>query len=409
MRTRLGSIGDQVTFGVRNYWLPLGLFVLLSGFYWLPHSHYYKVLLPPILLFPSLIVLVLLRPSQLGRAQLAVLLPVLIYLLYMCLLALAKHQIDDAIATAKWDAYIAIFLVGAGLGMHINRPHLTLLLLSCAVIAAIAAIYALARDIQSGALFADGYRLIGYGSLYNPLRSGHLWGAFSVVAVWCALQKTLGSWQRRVAWLVAGVCAAATLLTGSRAPLLAMLAVALWAIIIDTQGARRNWLLLATTVLVSTFLALFWHSLSERGMSLRPELWHKAWRLSLEHPWLGVGFGHPLEMTASNGQLFYDTHNVFLAALYYGGAVGLLLFLIAFGGAFFRAWWERKHLPACYLAALLQLYGLVTLQFDGGCLISRPDEFWILFWLPMLLYLNAISTTPEHATNRLTAAPGIRV
>ncbi len=263
------------------------------------------------------------------------------------------------------------------------------LLWAAAMVAAMAAGYAIWCDTVSGIIHLPDYRLVGYGPLYNPLRSGHQFGAFLIILVWCVARAPIAQAQRWLAVFAAVVVFWALLLTDSRAPLIALAATALLAIL-GTATPRYRWhYLIALGVITSLSLTLFGTRLTERGLSLRPELWQLALAQIGAHPWLGIGLGADFVATASNGETYLDTHNVFLAVLYNGGAVGLLFFLGLLGMAFHTAWRERNRLPLCLLAVCLQVFGIATLQFDGGCLISRPNEFWVLYWLPIALTLYA--------------------
>lgn len=392
------SIAARLDHWLCSYWLVFGFFVFLTGFFWLPSTHSYKVIIPGVLLVPALLSLLSPQRWRLARRHGALLLLVLLYLVYMCAIAFWRGQ-EDVDGTLKWSIYTAVFLFGIGFGMRIATSRLLQLLLIGAVVAAAAAVYAAAVDLRSGAFWDAEYRLTGYGTLYNPLRSGHLWGAFAALALWCVYCDVRLWNQRWPAWLAALLGVAAVLSSGSRAPMLALLAVVVWVVIADTHG-RRRWLYLLLTAAGTMILgALFWHVLSKRGLSLRPDIWPHVLELCKAHPWFGVGLGHALEIRLPPDFVFYDTHNVFLAALYYGGAIGLVLFLAAFGAAFWWAWQRRAVSALCGMAAVLQLYGLVTLQFDGGSLISRPSEFWVLYWLPMALYLQAVTAT-DSATEQ---------
>lgn len=373
-----------------RYWLPFGFFLFLSVLFLAPHSHNYKVIINYALMLPALLACLLVPrwlPTlrQYSGKLFAI---TLAYLIYMAGNAYL-HSALDGFDYVKWSFYIAIFLLAVGCCMQITEHLLGQLLWAAVMIAAMAAAYAIWRDTTSGAIHLPEYRLIGYGPLYNPLRSGHQFGAFLIMAAWCVACAPVRQTQRWLAALAALIVFWAILLTDSRAPLIAVAATALLAIL-GMATPRYRWHYLVTLgVIASLSLALFGTRLAVRGLSLRPELWQLALTQAAAHPWLGVGLGGQFMATASNGQTYLDTHNVFLALLYYGGAIGLLLFLGMLAVTFRTAWRDRHRLPLCALAASLQLFGIATLQFDGGSQISRPNEFWLLYWLPIALTLYA--------------------
>lgn len=393
-----------------RYWLPAGFLLFLTGLFLAPSAHNYKVIMNFMLLLPGLLATVAVwRWWPQARRVGLVLLPVVFYLLYMTVNAYVQSG-EDGLKFAQWSAYILVFLVAVGLCMEM-RSHFFVQWLWAGVLAATAAaIYAIARDSLSGAITQSTYRLAGYGALYNPLRSGHLFGVFLIVATWCVLLAPLHRVQRWVAAVCAAILFATLLLTGSRSPLLAVLILSLWLVVVAVPRGQRGYYLGALLLTTVLSIVTFGDELFERGWSLRPELWRLSIGAALQQPWLGVGLGNRIMLDSTIGLQFYDTHNVFLAVFYYGGTCGLLLFVGVFATAFYSAWRRRQQAPLFGLAALLQLFGLATLQFDGGSLIGRPTEFWLLYWLPIAitLYASRHSDTGRHSDevgNSRTAVP----
>lgn len=365
-----------------RYWIPAGFLIFLTGLFWAPSAHNYKVIVSCMLLLPALLSAFAFRRWREWFFVTPVAPLLLLYMVYM--IAISALRGAESIAFAQWSFYILVFLFGISTQLHIEQSTLCRGLAAAAIIAALAAVYAFFIDGRSGALWHPDYRLEGYAALYNPLKSGHLFGAFVVIGAWCGfVERRL----RPLCWLAAGICFLAVLMTGSRSPCIALFAVAVWNIVGLSRGRRRLFALLKLAIFATAATAIFWQKLSERGLSLRPEVWSQALSLSLKHPVLGVGLGSNLDIPMSVGGDLYDTHNVFLAVFYYGGIIGLALFILAFGASFWGAWQRRQVSPLFLLAAALHLYGLSTLQFDGGSLLGRPTVYWILYWVPMALFL----------------------
>jgi hypothetical protein len=367
-----------------RYWIPTGFFIFLSGFFWIPTQHNYKVVVSYASLLPSLLSMLTFRR---WREWFKTPLVPLLFLYFAYMIVMAALRGADPVAFAQWSFYIVVFVFGISAQMRIEPATLHKILAAAVFAAAAAAIYAIVIDARSGLLWQAEYRLVGYATLYNPLKSGHLFGAFVVIGIWSGFVERRLRW---LSWLAAAICTLTVLLTGSRAPCIALLVVSAWNIFGLCRGRERFFMLIKLTIIAVAAAFLFWHKLSERGMSLRPEVWNHAFSLSLKNFWFGVGLGSRLDIPMSVGGHLYDTHNVLLAVFYYGGIVGVLLFVLAFGASFSSAWQKRFSSPIFLLAASLQLYGLATLQFDGGSLIGRPTEYWILYWAPMALYLYAV-------------------
>ncbi len=381
-----------------SYWLPAGFFIFLIAFFLAPNQHYYKIIVTDLLLLPALFASLTPSARLTALRQNPALILVVIYLFYMAANTFLRRTQDKA-EFVQWGAYILLFLVAIGARMRITTQRLQQLLISAALVAAGAGLFTLSRDLHSGAFYHREYRLEGYGALYNPLRSGELFGAFSLIGAWAVLSIN-SKLMRGLAFSAAAICFITVLLTGSRSPLVALLAAGLCATLLEKNRTRRLLWRVLLGAITSAVAILCWSELSARGTSLRPEIWWFVLRLCLQHLWFGVGLDAPLTIPVSVGVTFVnDPHNVFLAALFYGGIFGLLLFIAAFFTSGLLAWRMRHHSTLATLASMLQLYGLATLQFDGGCLISRPNDFWVLYWMPIALYLRVASGAANDKTN----------
>lgn len=172
-----------------------------------------------------------------------------------------------------------------------------------------------------------------------------------------------------IAVLLAGFAA-----TASRGGLVAAVVVALAAIWLH-PGRRLHVALLvagALALAAASFAASpgAWQrvtSFDAKGNG-RSELWHVAWRMSADHPLVGVGIDNFRERSAGYvrdaGPLqFVDliaerprvVHNTYLQLLAETGAVGLALFLLVVGGCL-RAGWR-----ACRSFELAGEHALATL------------------------------------------------
>lgn len=377
-------IRDRLDKFLCRWWIPIGFIFFLTGLFWLPNSHLYKIAVPYCLLLPALFAIFFVKREWKVVLRSPVFWLTLLYLAYM---SLTTILLDGAAGTEyiKWSLYILLFLLAVGMCMDISARHLALLLLVGEIAAATAGVYAIHRDAASGLFWQPFYRLKGYACLYNELRSGFVFGAFSLFALWGALNNALLPWQRYLSALIAALCLTVALLTGSRAPLLALAVAGAW-----TAAAEKRWLYFAAVIAISSaILFLFWDRLSERGVSLRPEIWRYVWQQCLARPWFGTGLNqYPLAVPTSSG-IRYNTHNIFLAVLYQGGIFGLVPFVAMVVMTFYQSWTIRRITYLGALAALLQLYAIIALQFDGVALMTRPADMWILLWLPIALHLYA--------------------
>ena len=365
-----------------HIWLPLGLTIQLTGFFWLPSTHSYKVVVTDLLLVPALLSLFSLKPFICFRHswifQLA-----LLYIMYMATIPFLNSNPEPE-KYVKWSFYILLYLIAVGARADISPQNLRHILLASAITCGLAILYALFRDGIGHQLQLPNYRLTGYAALYNPLMSGHLFGFFFIVALSVALNEIQ---QSRIHWMAlaaALTCLLGIIMSGSRAPLVAVSITTFYIILSQCPTPLRTRILAIFSLFLALIWIIFWDKLSERGLSLRPQIWIEVIRQSLAHPWIGTGLNADLNIQIDDiPDPFVATHNVILTALFYGGAIGVMLLVALQGGAFWLGHRMRHKFTEAALAAELSLYGFITLQFDSGSLISRPTECWLLLWLPV--------------------------
>ena len=367
-----------------SYWLPFGLLAFLSGFFWAPERHDYKLLVSYSLLLPALLSTFNIYAWKTIAGK-PIFWLALTYLAYMTMVGLFRQN-ENASEYIKWSWYVALFLFAIGLRMRISQEHLAKILLIATSIAAGSVLYAVARDYTSN-IMAPGYRLTGYGALYNPLRSSHLFGAFTCIAIWYAFNHREQRWLNKIAWTTAAICFTGVVLTGSRSPLFALFILATLIALYEIWLRRRAYWLCVLIAVSGMLMLFFGAGLTERGLSLRPDIWRYSWNLITENLWLGAGLNAPLRIPL-NGQVFLDPHNIILAVLFRGGILGLSLFTAQYCYALYAMWRLPVKSPYRHLTIALIGYGLLTLQFDGGSLIGRATEFWVLLWLPLAFALR---------------------
>ncbi|MEN0108136.1 MAG: O-antigen ligase family protein [Pseudomonas sp.] len=358
--------------------LPLGWFALLTGLFWVGdrtryHSLYYLCLAAPtalvLLLQPRW--LTTLRPIGLVRLF-------LLFAAYMLLSLAWSDSTDSLLGLSKRPLYIALLFATVVMLSHRAPTRLIQASNAAAWVAVAAALLSIARYWAGD----DHQRLPGYGALYNPLLSAHVYGFFA--AYWlCRWYRQANAWH----WpslLALGVLGALLLLTGSRTPLMALAACLLWLGLLHWR--RRLWLFVPGAVL----MVLAWQLLPtegvlSRGLSYRPAIWAEVWRQMDGHLLVGHGLGSPqVFKVAGLPEALADTHNMELGVLFEGGLLGLGLWLLLYGHALVYAWRQRQRTEVL-MASTLVVFGLVAGFTEGSAFFSRPKEHWFLLWIPLAL------------------------
>lgn len=358
--------------------LPIGWIALLTGMFWIGDRPYYHKLFYSLLAAPTLLALLgaprLLMP--LLRSPM-----VIVFLLFSAytLTTLLWSSTDDPFSSlGKRPVYVLFLFFSAGLLAMKAPSRLQTSIKISAVIASLAGATYLVLFLQGGAAG----RLAGYGALYNPLLSSHVFGFF--MAYWAAywfFQKNTFDPLSLISLCILG---ALILATGSRTPLVAVGACLLWLAIANWN--RRSLVVLVSAGLAGALLLVFYSdTLISRGVSYRPEIWANAWQQILEAPWLGHGYDAPMKIWISGSDFaMADPHNMWLAVLYYCGVIGLVLWVTLYAVAFRFAWQHRQQ-PWVMISSALLVFGLAASMTEGGSFLSRPKEHWFLIWIPMSL------------------------
>jgi O-antigen ligase len=363
-------------------WLPLGYLVLLTGLFWVAERSQYSKAFYALLVLPAFIA-ALMRPATLGQLVREPIVQAFLLISAWVLLSLTwTASTDSPGSLGKRPLYVfMLFLACAVIAMQEERLLLTVLRIA----GVIAALAALASLIQFYVHPPVTKRLIGTGGLLNPLLTSHLLGFFCTywLAAWVTNEERV-SWLPLLALLP---LIAATLATGSRTPLMAILISVIWLLLL-TRG-RRSILVLAMLGLFGAGLVAFLpDSFLQRGLSFRPELWESALSQVSGHLGLGHGYGSEFSFTIPGvASAWSDPHNVELAVLLELGLVGLGLWVLMYGLAIARCL-KYRNLPAFKLASSLLVFGLAAGMTEGSNFLSRPNESWFLTWLPLSLVIG---------------------
>ncbi|WP_323615062.1 O-antigen ligase family protein [Pseudomonas putida] len=363
---------------ITRYVLPLGWLALLTGMFWAWDRSLYHKLFYLLLAAPTLIVLIL-QPRQ-AKALFGnpLFIAFLVFSAYT-LLSIAWSDTENSVGSLlKRPLYIAMVLLSAGLISLQSPAQLHQCVRLAALFAAVAAGGSLIYFL--GWQAAEGGRLDGYGALYNPLLTAHVFGAFA--AIWLATWFQTRGALNILALACLAVLGMAILATGSRTPLIGLAAALGWLLIV---GDRRHGLIAMAAVALALVgvAVLYPEAITQRGVSYRPEIWMESLRQIGEHPWLGHGYDAPMTVIIPGlEQTLADPHNIELGVLYAGGVVGLVLWLVLYGLAMRFCWAYRQH-PGVTLAATWLIFGFASGLTEGSAFMSRPKEHWFLIWMPM--------------------------
>lgn len=365
----------------QQYLIPFGWLIILTSMFIAGDRGRVHQLFYVFLALPTLI-LVIIRPRLLKPlTHNPLFIAIAIFCAYTMLTIAWSSTEDTALSLMRRPLYVAMLLFAAGtIGMR-SAEQLAALTRFAALFAALAAAVSLAYFLMVR-MPAGSARLEGYGALYNPLLSAHVFGAFATL--WMATLLQSKRWLNPLALGCFCLLMATLLATGSRTPLVGIGAALMWLVVVGDR--RRGLLVLGLALLaVMAMIALHPESISQRGMSFRPQIWMEALRQISERPWFGHGFDADMTVLIPGlDQILADPHNIELGVLYTGGIAGLLLWIGVYGTAL-RFCWQNRMDPSISLAAAWLIFGFGSGLTEGMAFLSRPKEHWFLIWLPLAL------------------------
>lgn len=277
------------------------------------------------------------------------------------------------------------------------------LLSVCILAAAVSAVYSLyffyGLDYHP---LVEKDRLYALGRLANPVIGALGYGAALVYAANRMMWRK--DYGERAFWgLLALLLVYTVVMTGTRSVWVGF-AGAVMALLVCSHrlSLRARIGLVVVAVIVATgALGFALHSplraeILRRSTSFRPEIWSDT--LSHIHglAWL-VGNGiNTASSVQDSGFVFEHPHSIYLATLFYGGALGLVQLLALLGLCFYRLIrLPESELRNAALAALT--FAATSLLFDGDYLMEKVDYFWIVFWLPIALAAWLSARGRQHA------------
>lgn len=379
------SVKQRLVKAINNYLLPLGWLLILTGMFWVWERSLYHKLYYIFLAFPTLLALIL-QPQLFKRLTCNPIFVAFLLFSVYTIMSVGWADTEGSVGSlAKRPLYIALLLFAAGI-ISLRSPGR---LEQCTRLAAIAATLVAGMTLIYFVLFdLHEERLRGYGALYNPLLTAHVFGAFAAfwLGAWFQAHKVLAPLPI-VCLTILGM---AILATGSRTPLIGLAAALGWLVLVGDR--RRGLIAIGVAILVlAGVLLVHPEAITQRDVSHRPEIWMESLRQIGEHPWLGHGYDTPMTVIIPGlGATLADPHNIELGVLYAGGIVGLVLWMALYGVAIYFGWVYRKQ-PAVTLAAVWLVFGFASGLTEGNAFMSRPKEHWFLIWLPMaMLYAQSL-------------------
>ena len=155
-------------------------------------------------------------------------------------------------------------------------------------------------------------------------------------------------------------------------------------------------LMLIIAMVAVVFGLGFDEQLANRGLSYRTIIWQEVWRLLLHecNPLVGCNFPEDYKIL---GQ-FDHPHNVYLAMFYRNGLFGGGLFCL------FVAYFFYRGIKAKSVWLIISLFGWGAFITENDSLFTKPEAFWVYFWLPVFMtILDSHKSQVQGYWRQLTA------
>ena len=233
-------------------------------------------------------------------------------------------------------------------------------------------------------------RLYALGRIHNPAIGAFSYGIALVFATTRLVYRT--RMDERIGWGIATLTLLyAVMMTDTRSAWVGLLAAAVSAIAFSGSLALRARLVSSAALVALAAIALFigLHSdfrdeIMRRSTSFRPEIWSATLHKFSGAMWL-VGDGANAPSFVNDGRFTFDhPHSIYVATLFYGGAIGMVLLLVVITAAYRALLRSRTgELRTMALAGLT--FGAIGLLFDGDHLLDKIDYVWMVLWFPITL------------------------
>lgn len=380
-----------------NKILLLGVFFVLAGLVLLPktsnyHTLYYISILAPVIFLSAI------RPKLIIENVSIIAKIFIIFAAWSALSVLWSDTQESILTPIKRAIYIlCLFMSFSIINTRNTEAILKVFIFAGTIVTTISAynLYFFQIAHQTDA------RFIGGGALSNPLLSSHIFGLFSVLFL--TLSLITKAIKIKLAYFTIGlVLILIVVATGSRTPLLALVATAIWIAFI-LKNKKSIAIIAFSTVVLGLILLLYPEAILSRGLSYRPELWSVAMENILSRPILGYGFDSNAGFYISSlDTVFREPHNIHLSILYFTGTVGFTLWCAMHMYALWVCW-KNKTNTLFIIASALLVYGIVAGMTEGGGLLPRPKEHWFITWIP-LAFVSALLTHKKASAKIKEAA-----
>ena len=383
-----------------SFILFAGMLCFLTGFFWQVKYSRLHTLYFILVVLPSLILIPIFIREQLHKNKLFLL--ILIFCLYSLMSVFWVETFQPSLfVTYLKRVAVLIVLFYAVYHIVLLYPSSEKIIFILLMISGFGLlVFSLWVHFQQGLMD----RLILLGGLNDPISSATVYGALFLLSAGAYLREK-NKYRLFTYLLLSLAFVLEILLTKSRGPQLALLlSLPLLFLIIKPVEYKRVYYPLILALILILFIALgtnFFDTLLSRGfhLSFRDIIWEDSIKLSLEKPLFGYGLGTEFKFILPAHELnlwrqstVSHSHNFILSTWLYTGVIGVALILAIIYYALSICFTNKKE--SYPILGVIMVFGVFCLLTNGSYPISRANERWFIFWIPLAFILaNSIIMT----------------
>jgi O-antigen ligase len=362
------------------YWT---LLIFLAGFYFFPQSKLHNTAYYGLVLLPFL--LSLRRQDIVGYWQSSVFRLAIIFLGYLTLSLAWGEQttINDWVKYSKRLLYMLGF---ACMIMAYYSPQYLHKL--CKVIASVAVVMAVVSMLlYDSSLYPPPDRLKNFGILEHEILSASTYGFAAIMLLYgCQFDHPHQRWIKLIGMAILMMD---MVLTQSRGPFLALIGTICIAELLSEKYRKPITGFIIVAIMAGVLMAvdvIETPAFISRngGDTYRLQIWQYIWQRIMDSPWYGLGLSTNETIAFPACSCIPHPHNFFLATMFYGGVIGLLMLLLLLTHSLYIAYRHYQYSGQVKFLAFL-LFGIICGLTDGNKLIDHPRPMWLYFWLPILV------------------------
>lgn len=321
----------------------------------------------------------------------------LAYLWLTTFWSVTDEVFKEGLDNLRYSLMIVAFL---GSVYFLNRhedKHLHQLLQCLVLVASCSAALGLWWHWQEHAFLHQ--RLEGPGRLSNAVVAGFGYGMAALVSLYLIFSQKMTLAKRAVYGVCFIILVIALLSTHTRSAMLAFAAsaVVLAPFLVPSTQAKYKWLgALGVLSVVGIMIYLNWVSILRTlaAQNERIEIWTYVLNQLEARPWFGFGLATNDDVPGTK-YVYNHPHSVYIATLFYGGIVGLILLAATLTTA---TWQGLKQLPRQKAAFALSTlcYSVITMGLDGYQVLDKISYIWVIFWLPIVISMVFAVRKGDH-------------